>query len=150
VIKININKIKNNVIKKGFPELSDEDIQIEWNDIKDSCFVLVPFKSEGYCIEIDNSMRKASVMVIEGGLAHEFAHIIDDIDKSKNIDLGRISKKYRIYQERNTDLTVILRGYGKQLLKFLYYVEKLGFPRYKEDGLSIVEIEKLFDRIEIP
>ena len=76
MIKININKIKNNVIKKGFSELSDEDIQIEWNNIKDSCFVLVPFKSEGYCIEIDNSMRKASVMVIEGGLAHEFAHII--------------------------------------------------------------------------
>jgi len=136
-----IDSIKNRVIKNAFLELIDEDIQIEWKNLKDACFELVPYVSEGYCIEVDMSMKDAPQDVLEGGIAHDLAHIVDN---PKSI-LGKISKRYLVYQERNVDLLVVLRGYGRQLLSFLRFAERKGYPRYKEDGLSIVELEKLLN-----
>ena len=93
-------------------------------------------------------MKKAPVDVLEGGLAHELSHIIiekrtNENPKWRDFLAYRISKKYKALDERNTDVEVILRGYGPKLLSFLEYAEKLGFPHYKEDGLSIRELQKI-------
>jgi hypothetical protein len=60
----------------------------------------------------------------------------------------RISKRYKTLDERNTDLEVILRGFGKDLLVFLEFSEKEGYPHYKEDGLSIRELKILIQKKE--
>ena len=56
---------------------------------------------------------------------------------------GSSSKRYKILDERNTDLEVILRGFAKELLAFLECSEKSGYPLFKEDGLSIREVRAL-------
>lgn len=123
--KLDLNFIKNKIIKNAFLELLDEDIQIELKKLKDACFQLVPYTSEGYCIEVDESMKNASQDILEGGIAHELAHIVDN----PKTFFGIFSKKYLVYQERNVDVIVVLRGYGRQLLSFLKFAEKKGYPR---------------------
>ena len=92
----------------------------------------------------------ASPQVIIGGFAHEFSHIL--LEKtaherviSRDILAYRLSKRYKTLDERNTDLEVILRGFGKDLLVFLEFSEKEGYPHYKEDGLSIREVKILIE-----
>jgi hypothetical protein len=65
---------------------------------------------------------------------------------SRDILAYRMSKRYKTLDERNTDLEVLLRGYGEDLLAFLEYSEKEGYPHYKEDGLSIRELKILLKK----
>jgi len=144
----NLGKIRDRVIKKGFPELMDDDIQIEYSDLDDALFEYGELSEEGSYIEVDLSMKETPEEVIEGGLAHELSHILTDKKEDKNLTLReklayKFSATYRTLDERNTDLLVIIRGYGNQLLAFLKYAQENGFPHYKEDGLSIREIETL-------
>ena len=91
---------------------------------------------------------KAPDNVIRGGLAHELAHIVD----MRGWTLGRklahswlykCSRTYRIAVERNTDLTAVLRGHGKDLLAFMDYAAAQGYDQYYEDGLSPRELRAL-------
>ena len=93
-------------------------------------------------------MKKAPKDIVLGGFAHELAHILTDKRQSQVLKLidslaYKISKRYKTLDERNTDLQVIIRGYGPQLLAFLEYSEEKGFPHYKEDGLSIREVKAI-------
>jgi hypothetical protein len=144
----NLAKIRDRVIKKGFPELMNDDIQIEYSALDDALFEYGELSEEGFYIEVDTSLKDAPEEVIEGGLAHELSHILTDKKEDKNLTLRdklayKFSLRYRGLDERNTDLLVIIRSFGNQLLAFLKYAEEKGFPHYKEDGLSIREIEML-------
>ncbi len=141
-------KIRDRVIKKGFPELMDDDIQIEYSSLNDALLEYGELSEEGFYIEVDISLKKAPEEVIEGGLAHELSHIMTDKNEDGNLMFWdklayKFSPSYRTLDERNTDLLVIIRGYGNQLLAFLKYAEEKEFPHYKEDGLSIREIESI-------
>ena len=140
--------ILDDVIKKGFPELLGEDIRIEYAALDDALLTFGKLSQEGFYIEVDESLRNASVDVLTGGIAHECAHIIFEktkANKALSIDMFayRVSSRYRILDERNTDLEVILRGFGNELLLFLQHSVQLGLDHYREDGLSIREIEIL-------
>ena len=144
----NIDKIRDEVINKAFPELMNEDIQVEYKSLDDALFEYGGLTKEGFYIEVDNSMKDASKKVIEGGFAHELSHILIDKEQGRTLTLKdrlayKISKRYKTLDERNTDLNVIIRKYGNQLLAFLKYSEKKGFPHYKEDGLSIREVKSV-------
>jgi hypothetical protein len=144
----NLAKIRDNIIIKNFPELMDDDIQVEYNNLEDALFEYGELSEEGFYIEVDESLKDAPEEVIEGGLAHELSHILTDKKEHRNLNFRdrlayKFSLNYRTLDERNTDFLVIIRGYGNQLLTFLKYAEKKGFPHYKEDGLSIREIEAL-------
>lgn len=144
----NLAKIRDRVIKKGFPELMNDDIQIEYSNLNDALFEYGELSEEGFYVEVDTSLKNAPEEVIEGGLAHELSHILTDKKEQKNLNFRdrlayKFSLNYRTLDERNTDLLVIIRGYGKQLSTFLKYAQEKGFPHYKEDGLSIREIETL-------
>lgn len=143
--------IKDEIIKSAFPELMDSDIAIEFVDIKDSFMQVGELEDEGHFIEVDESLIKIrgdreEVNVLKGGIAHELAHIIKEpkglLNKWIEKFLYRVSWKFKELDERNTDFTVVLRGYGKELLKFLEYCEK-DHSRYREDGLSQIELEIL-------
>ena len=136
------------VIHRGFPELLGEDIRIEYLTLRDSLLTYGKLSHEGFYIEVDKALHNAPIKVLRGGIAHECAHIVFDKSKGNktlSIDMFayRVSRQYRILDERNTDLEVILRGYGPELLEFLHYSVQLGLDHYREDGLSIREIESL-------
>ncbi len=133
--------IRDGIIRKAFPELINEDIQIEYKELRDACLEYGKFTSEGFHIEVDESLRTAPVDVINGGIAHELCHIMADKKRGLSEWLLRKSVRYRMLDERDTDLRTIIRGYGRELLAFLRYAETKGYPYYKEDGLSIREIE---------
>jgi len=144
----NLAEIRDQIIQTGFPELLSEDIQTEYKKLDDALLEYCGLTSEGYCIEIDNSMKDASIAVMEGGLAHELSHILTDLNQERNFRrrdrwARRISKRYTVLDERNTDLQAIIRGYGPQLLAFLEYSQEKGFDHYKEDGLSIREVKAI-------
>ena len=144
----NLAKLLDNVIRRGFPELLGEDIRIEFINLRDALLEYGELTHEGFYIEVDETLRNAPEKVLVGGIAHECAHIVADRPKEKgpiSIDAlaYRISSRYKILDERNTDLEVILRGFGQELLQFLQYSIQLGLDHYREDGLSIREIEIL-------
>jgi len=141
-------RIRDKVIQRGFPELLAEDIQVEYKHLKDALLEYGSLTEEGFYIEVDESLQNASEQVLAGGLAHELSHILVEKNlegRAISVDglAYRLSKRYKTLDERNTDLEVILRGFGKDLLAFLEYAEKEGCPHYKEDGLSIREVKIL-------
>ncbi len=143
--------LRDQVIQRGFPELLAEDIQVEYRHLEDALLEYGTLSPEGFYIEVDESLMNASVQVIIGGLAHEFSHIL--VEKTsqermifRDILAYRLSKRYKTLDERNTDLEVILRGFGKDLLVFLEFSEKEGYPHYKEDGLSLRELKILIEK----
>ncbi len=148
----NLKKIRDQVIRRGFPELLTDDIQIEYKHLKDALLEYGSLTGEGYYIEVDKSLQNVSAQVLIGGLAHEFSHIVVDKNLQARLMLRdrlayTISRRYKTLDERNTDLEVILRNFGKELLIFLEYSERAGYPHYKEDGLSIREVKVLLERV---
>ncbi len=144
----NLEELRDQVISRGFPELMAEDIQVEYKKLKDALFEYGRLSQEGYYIEIDESLTDAPERVLIGGLAHELSHILTDRSSEKKLISQdrlayRISSRYKVLDERNTDLEVILRGFGKDLLHFLEYSERNEYPHYKEDGLSAREVKRI-------
>lgn len=140
-----LEKIKDEIIQEAFPELLDEDVKIEYKPLSDALLAGGLLSPEGFYIEVDNSLKSAPKDVNIGGIAHEIAHFV--VGKQLSIKksfwdyvLYKVSARYRTLDERNTDLTVLIRGFGEQLLSFMRYTEEKGFPYYKEDGLSIGEL----------
>lgn len=149
---VELSNIKDEVIKSAFPELMKVDIVIEFADVEDSFMEVGELEDEGHFIEVDESLIEIqgdSEEVLKGGIAHELAHIIKKprglLNKWIEKILYKVSWKFKELDERNTDLTVVLRGYGKELLKFVRYCEK-NSSRYMEDGLSQIELEILLKR----
>lgn len=144
----NLDELRDEVIKTGFPELMDEDIQVEYKSLDDALFEYAGLTGEGFYIEVDDSLKDAPIEVMQGGFAHELSHILTDREQGRRMTLRDrlayvISRKYKTLDERNTDLNVIIRGYGPQLLAFLEYSEEKEFSHYKEDGLSIREVKTI-------
>ena len=78
-------------------------------------------------------------------MAHEISHIIrmsklSFYNQKKDLDLYRINL-YKDLDERNTDLDVILRGYGGELLSYKMFLLSTGV--YIDEGLTINEAKKL-------
>jgi hypothetical protein len=149
--KQDLSKTLNAVINRGFPELLGEDIQIEYLDLRSSLMSYGELTREGFYIEVDNSLSESPQEVLMGGIAHECAHIVVDKASGRKRLPGdmiayRISKRYKTLDERNTDVEVILRGFGRELASFLRYSEKLKLSHFREDGLSIREIEILIGK----
>ena len=141
-------QIVDRVIAKRFPELLGEDIRIEYTNLHDSLLEYGELTGEGYYIEVDETLRNAPREVLVGGIAHELAHIVIEKNLDRKALSGdalayRISSRYKTLDERNTDVEVILRGFGRELLDFLLYSEKLQLDHYREDGLSIREVRIL-------
>ncbi len=139
------------VIKNGFPDLLGLNILIEYKPLKNAFAEYGTLISGGFYIYIDSSLKKAPVEVKEGALAHELAHISKDKElrktlSKKNYSFLKKSKIYGIFDERDTDLEIIIRRYGPQFLDLLeYYGEyyKKKDIYIKEGGLSINEVKAI-------
>jgi len=145
----NLTDIKNRLIEESFPELKNEKILVAYKkSFKDGLFEYERPGKKRYFIKVNELMKNTPVQAIEAGLAHEMAHIIKELNKgffSSCFEgfLYKVSHRYRIVDERDADLVIVLRGYGKHLLELYKYREKLGLPLYEDNGLSESEINKL-------
>jgi len=143
----NLTEIKNHIVKNAFPELVNLEIPIRFEKVKNG---ISEFKRSGnrYSIIVSEIMKKAPVDILEASIAHELAHILKEIKIgliNSWLDgiLYYISKSYRIFDERDTDFTVVVRGYGKHLLTLYEYRKTLQLKDYDDNGLLQNEIEKL-------
>lgn len=133
---------------KGFPELRSKDITIQWVKLDDALLEVQPMDPDGWIIEVDKSMAKASQKSIIGGIAHELSHIVSELNWKKSTKLFdkilySLSNRYKTLDERNTDLETILRGFGAELLEFLETTKAWDLDHYEEDGLHLREVQKL-------
>ena len=144
-----IEKRLNNIVKESFPELLSYSFSLEYDEIKNGFAETWETSETSYTFTLDILFEEADEDVVIGLLAHELSHITQDIGYSKyevwfdNFLYSRFPK-YSLLDERNTDLTVILRGYGLNLLKLLRYIED-KYPEYVTEGLSVNEIKILLN-----
>src|SRR6266542_3587315 len=113
------------LIRRRFPELRGVKIAIRSGDY-DCWMYYEPTGPREFLIGVDGSLESAPRRVLEGGFAHELAHIVRDARHSPS-QLDRAFARYgaslawRIREERNADLEVIRRGCGRQLLALMLY-----------------------------
>ena len=144
----NLEEIRDEIVRKGFPEFMSEEISIEYVHLEDAFMACGDLTDEGHYIEVDPRFKDAPRKVVIGGVAHEFSHLLDNIKRNRDgkaMDalLYKFSKTYSTAVERNTDLQVIMRGFGRELLSFLRYAEGESQSHYKECGLSHREVETI-------
>lgn len=137
------------LLRRGFPELAGREFEIRfgnfddwmWYDISGSVFV----------IGVDNSLRPAPRRVVEGGFAHELAHIARDLrmgpwQRTLAYERYRRSCAYRIRDEAQTDREAIRRGYGRQLLALMLWGRARGYTSGREHGLLLHQVIRLVKR----
>jgi hypothetical protein len=139
----------NQIIKDSFPDLLSYSFSLEYGEVKDGFAEVWETSKTSYTFILDNLFREADEGIVLGLLAHELAHISQDLEYSKfecwfDNFLYRFFARYSLLDERNADLTVVLRGYGLNLLKFLWFIED-KYPEYVTEGLSINEVQILLN-----
>jgi hypothetical protein len=144
-----MESILNQIIINSFPELLKFEFSLEYNDLEDSFAETWETSSTSYIFTLDYRFKKAEEDVIIGLIVHELSHISQDLGLSRfevwlDEFLNKHSKRYSLLDERNADLCVVLRGYGKNLLKFLRFIER-EFPDFETEGLTKNELEMLLN-----
>jgi len=139
----------NKIIKKSFPELLNLEFSLEYEDLDDSFAETWESSKTSYVFALDSSFKEAEEDVIIGLIVHELSHISQDLGLSRFerwIDdfLNKHSNRYSLMDERNADLTAVLRGFGKNLLELLRFINN-KYPDYETEGLSINELEILLN-----
>jgi hypothetical protein len=141
----------NHIVDKSFPELLSFTFSLEYDELDDSFAETWETSKTSYTFTLDNLFKTADEETVIGLLAHELAHITQDKGQSmfeRWIDsfLCDHFPRYSLLDERDADLTVILRGYGLNLLKLLRFIDK-KYPEYVTEGLSINELEIILNLI---
>ena len=133
-----LNKVKARAIM-GFLELSRNSIELLWHPEKGGIFEYGEFMGEKkYFVHIHPRLKNARIEVLIGGIAHEFAHISRELSitnryAARTLQLYKESKAYRKKEEIETDLEVINRGFGEELL----YLEDYRIKRNAHNGFGI-------------
>ncbi len=141
-------ELKDQIVREAFPELSEVKIELHFEKSDDELMGYGELRGRGYYIDVDKVMRKAPLLAVEGGLAHELAHILVDF---KMDPISRFfdqlsyerDKEYQTNDERKTDLLVVERGYGPQLLRYVRFHDKRYKHYAEEDGLTAKELKTL-------
>ena len=140
------------LIRRGFPELAGRDFRIHFGDYED--WMWYDIAGGAFVIGVDNLLRAAPRRVVEGGFAHELAHIVRDL-RLRPFPRGLAYRRYirlrayRIRDERGTDLEVIRRGYGRQLLALMLWGRTRGYTSGPEHGLLLAEVVRLCRRAPV-
>lgn len=132
---------------RAFPELRRREIRIRFGDCDDA---LMRYDVEGraFVISVDNTLRGAPRRVLEGGLAHELAHLARDCRippgrRDRMLAIYAASPWYRARDERATDRLAIDLGFGPQLYAFMRYARARGAKFRREHGMSLAEVARI-------
>ena len=142
---IDLISIIGELMLNGYSDAVDLKIGTKYTRIPDH-FSAKSFKNDGeWRIIVNRKLMNSNLKVVSGMMAHELSHIIrmsklSFYNQRKDLDLYRTSL-YKDLDERNTDLDVILRGYGGELLSYKMFLLSTGV--YIDEGLTINEAKKL-------
>jgi hypothetical protein len=143
-----LDAILRRIVATAFPELKRLRIAVEFGALDpDTCF-FYGVEAGRYRITVADSFRSAPSRVLQGGIAHELAHILRDsrlAPRQRELAFERYARSaaYRRRDERATDLRQLERGYGPQLLSFVSYARTLGFRFTQDHGLLPGEVASL-------
>lgn len=142
------------IVMQKYPELKEYTFSIRYNSLSDAyALCIINCRRRKVDIEIDIDLKNESDILKIAAIASEISHIIKEKTLSL-IPLGlgsyveglayNMSTIYRNYDERQTDIETIRRGFGEELLELLKYCcEDLGNERGRPEGLSMTEIEEI-------
>ncbi|MBI2508319.1 hypothetical protein HYV89_05195 [Candidatus Woesearchaeota archaeon] len=150
----NLDDIKEEVIEKGFNELKQVRIDIGWHPVNSGFMTYGDLdmpRKRSYYIHVHPYLKKAEKQVIRGGVAHENSHIIKDMRLTRQeaeMDVKRyyLSKAYHVRDEICTDLDVINRGFGYELLAFEFFRETNAYDNGY--GMSSTKIRQIIAIVE--
>jgi hypothetical protein len=142
---IPLEQILNTLIKRGFPELSRLRRRIAIGFATCDGLLCYDFEAGRFIIWVDELLRGSPRRALEGGIAHELAHLLHDsrlspMQRERTWMLYERSIWYRVRDERNTDRQVIDRGYGHHLLAFMKHARAQGVSFCSEHGLRLAEV----------
>jgi hypothetical protein len=134
------------LIRRGFPELAGRHFLIRFGDSDD--WMSYHRSGDAFIIGVDNSLRAAPRRVLEGGFAHELAHIVRDLrfrPYQRALACGKYlaHRAYRIRDEQDTDREAIRRGYGRHLLALMLWARTRGYTSAREHGLLLADLYRL-------
>jgi len=98
--EVEIRQILGSIIKKGYPDLLNHDIQVEYKKLDDALADYGELKPEGFFIEVDNTVKEANNYVKIGVLASELSHIAEDV---KTSNIGRFKDRFLCKFQRDTE-----------------------------------------------
>jgi hypothetical protein len=148
---MDLESCKLEIIERGFPEIRTLAIATEYRKMSDAYFEFIRLSRKNYTINVDNSLRNAKREVILGGMSHEIAHVSKEASRGLVLSFfdGILYNNFRWYEmwdERKTDLLVVKRGFGLELLAFLKYANKRREAYTAQDGLTVKELEILLQQ----
>ena len=134
------------LIRRGFPELAGKRFRIQSDEYDD--WMWYDLCGDAFVIGADNSFRTAPRRVLEGGLAHELAHIVRDrrfgpFQRSLAYARYGLLPSFRVRDEQDTDREAIRRGYGRQLLALMLWARARGYTSGREHGLLLDQVTRL-------
>ncbi len=142
-------------VRKGFPELENVEIGVQYVRGLDAYFETTRNSRYDYSIDVHRSLKKAKKRVVVGGIAHEFGHILEEVGMGAGMcsfDEFLYNSNflgYQTYDERKTDIVVVQRGFGKQLLSFVKWANKRREKYTEEDGLTAKELKEILSKLKI-
>lgn len=146
-----LKKIRQELVNRAFPELRGVPISENYARLEENYMVANLLSTCKYLIEVNPVLRGVDRPIVRGVMCHELVHISDeqamDVKESqRDCELYENSIAYRLEVERQTDLKVIERGFGNDLLAFLDFAERVdcgvqrGLYCY---GLSADEVREM-------
>jgi hypothetical protein len=148
---VRLDRILRRLVATAYPELKRLRIAIAFAPLADDTLLRYDCADGRFSISVGDLLREAPIRVLEGGIAHELAHLVRDSALAPRLlarAYGRYdrSRFYRARDERATDRLAIERGLGPQLLAFLVYARSRGYRFTPEHGLHTREIAALCAR----
>jgi hypothetical protein len=143
-----LESVLRQMVLRSYPELRRFRVGIAFEDLESGDCLQCYTRNGRFRIAVSPLLRDAPRRALEGGLAHELAHVLRDCRLgpfSAKLSSERIaaSRSYRLREERATDLTAIERGYGPHLMELVRFARRLGIRFYRENGLLPEEIARL-------
>lgn len=139
------------VVERGFPELMPHDLQISYESLGDTFEAYGRLEGGGWYVELDRALIGAPDKAKKGAIAHVLVHITDEMKLSGRESLFdrmlyQLSGRYKILDERNTDINVLVRGFGEELLALGEYLAGKNYHLGEETGITPSELRKILNQ----
>ena len=140
-----LDRILRRMIATAYPELRRLPIAVGFRALDGDTLFRYDWDQGRYSILAGEEFRDAPAAVVEGGVAHELAHLVRDSARpprllDRALDHYGRSRAYRIRDERATDALAVQRGFGPQLIALIRYARSRGIRFHAEHGLHSREI----------
>lgn len=141
------------IVLEKYPELKGYTFYIRYRSLSDAYAQCVLISTRKVDIEVDIDLKDENDTLKIAAIASELSHVLKaNILSLIPFDFGNflegfiyeISTTYRKYDEKQTDLETVRRGFGEELLELLKYDdEDTTDLKDESEGLSKTELEAI-------